>query len=446
MKHMSKNRCLTCALVLGSAWLVACEGDSRPFQESVEVEALGLRAIQITPPANAQDMIRINPGQTMQLGLSGNTDAESAVTLDASDRSWRSSDTSVLEVSENGLVTGVSTASTDATAVVSVSIGGISSNTLSIVVRDAALESIATIEGGDNLERCLPGEYFTVGNFNDGFVRTLFDVSYTLSEDSNATFVDTDPATAEINATTAGPILISAQVGDIMSDPRQLMVLDTLTELVITPEPAAVDEDETIDFTATGTYTTSGEGEGDLTAPGAPGATDPPSESAGTKSEIITANVNWEVTSGTANASVDNSGENKGRLLGLSQGTALLTASCGVDRQDTVSVVINDVAGSDSDELSFDVVGSRIVFVFGSDPLELRVSRGSDYDSDNELTVDDGVRFSVRAIDEGFVDNGSLANGVIRPLQQGRDIVVTADLIDDDDEIVASGSITIEIQ
>lgn len=444
MKPMPMNRFFSCVLILGAVLLTACEGESKPFLESVEIETLGLTGIQVTPPANTQDDIFINPGQSMQMGISGSTIADVDVSLSTADRNWRSSNPAIFSVSDSGLVTGVGTV--EGVAQVSVSIGGIQSAALDITVRNATLTSFDAIVGSATLERCLPDEYFAVGNFSDGSKRTLFSVDYDVADESTASLTDTDPATATINATSAGELTLTAQVGDVGPFPLQITVLNNLTGIAITPNPAAVDEDKTIGFAALGTYISDEEieeeEEGGLVVPDAPGA---PIDPAGTKTENISSNVNWEVTSGTANASVDNSGENKGQLLGLSAGTAVLTASCGTDRQATVNVIVNDVEDSESDELSFDVVGSRIVLAFG-ETRQLRVSRGSDFDSDEALSVADGVRYSVRSADLNFINEGNLETGLINPRVQGVEIVVTADLLDDDDEVVASGSITIEVQ
>ncbi|MFK7861115.1 MAG: hypothetical protein AB8B64_20025 [Granulosicoccus sp.] len=437
---------LSTALILSAALLTACEGDSRPFEESVEVQTLGLTAIQVNPPEDSQPEIFINSGQSIQLALSGNGTAGPIENIPVSGRLWQSSNPSVFTVSENGLLTGVGELQGSAEA--SVLIGGIQSSSLTVTVNDATLESIRSIEGNDSLERCLPSEYFATGLFDDSTLRTLTNTGFTLNEGANATLSSASGRTTMINATTVGTLTLTATSGDAPPFPLQINVLDTLQSIAVsTANNAAleVNENETLDFTATGTYVNASQMTGDLgqTPPAAPGGS-----ATGTRSVDITDNVDWAVTLNTSSASVINSGENRGRLSGLAVGTVTLQASCGTDTQESVQVSVKEDADSNSDQLAFAGAGTgnTLTVALGSQ-LQLEVSRGSVYDSAREVTIaDDNLVFSVPSTQVNFVDQGALGNGLVIPQPQsaGATLNVTATITDDGTEI--SGTVTINIQ
>jgi len=447
MKVTLSNACFTASLLLGAFLLSACEGDSNPFEESVEVETLGLTGLVIKPPANAQAEIFINPGQSMQLTLMGNSSVGNNVELSGAGRNWSSSNPSALNVSENGVVTGVSTSTELATAQVSVLIGGIRAAPFQISVRNADLVAINEIAGSATLRRCVPDDFYATGEFSDGTTRTLYDASFTLPSDSGAALLESAPATARVNATrVTSDLTLTARVGDTASLGRQLAVLNTLAAITITPDPTSVDEDESKAFVATGTYTANGE----IEEPDTTGAAEPPPSPGGSSNDgtIITETVEWKVTSGTEFASVSNDGANSGQLLGISEGTAVLQASCGDKQSSLVNVVINDVTASDSDQLSFDIDRSDNVLIIGVNETEqLEVSRGSEFNEDDLVT--DEVSFAFFNLDGNTVeviDQTAILTGGVRGLQAGGRVRVTATLLDSDGTIEASGSIIIEVR
>ncbi|MFK7996341.1 MAG: hypothetical protein AB8B87_19535 [Granulosicoccus sp.] len=440
MKAVTTKRFFGCVLVVCASFLSACEGESRPFQESVEVQTLGLTGIQVVPPANSQTDVFINSGQSIQLSLTGTTSTGTSVTLSPSDRTWRSSNSSVFTVNENGLLTGVG--SVQGSAEASVSIGGVESSAFSVTVSDATLQSIQLIDGSETLERCLPGAYFTVGLFSDGSQRTLADVQYELNEGASANLTDTLPTSTSINATTPGAITLTANAGEVGPLSLQITVQDTLQSLTISPNPAAVDENDTLDFTATGTYTGNNEADGD----GVPAAPAAPGTAENTRTENITANVDWEVSTGTAIASVDNTSANPGRLTGLSAGTATLLARCGSDdREDTVIVTVNE-ADDEADVLSFNIASGSDTLTLGlSQTQQLKVSRGSEFNL-SEAFEDSEVEYTVEKIGNTNldIDRNAILTGFIRPLVQGASVRITAKVSDDDGD--AEGSIIVRIE
>ena len=426
MTLFSKSHGSTVILLTGIVLLSACEGDSRPFQESVEIATLGLSALQVTPPSNAQEMIYINTGQTLQVGILGTSDTtETSVVLSTSGRSFRSSNPAVLSVSDDGVVTGGAVPEDTAlSAEISVVVGGLVSEALTINVSNGTLDSITSIEGSETLEVCLPDEYFAVGMFDDNTVRTLDSVGFDLAEGSEGE-LDSDGSATRLNATGGTAVSLIAQVGEITLT-RQLQVVDTLDSIAITPASASIDVDETLELTATGTYVSAG-------AEPASGSRD------------ITANIQWSINSGDDNASVGNSDDDKGQLSGIESGVAVVQAACGTSDITQQVVTVNDDTDDDSDELAFDIPGDDgvLTITLGSTDFQLQVSRGSEFELANE---EDDVTYSVNNLGaQTAIDPIAILDGTVRPVTAGASAVVTATVPASGDEDEATGSITVTV-
>lgn len=324
--RMHKKRILLGVTVALSLLLAACDGDSRIFEEAAEIETLDLVGIEVVPPANSDTSLVINLDEQLQLGLVGISNSGLTFNLSPDGRRWSTSDSSIIAISGDGVVTGLNNGS----ATVSVSVSNIVSAQFGLTVNDASLLSINSIEGQENLERCVPGEYFATGLFDDQSVRVLSEVGYSLLLSSTATLESTDQNTAVINATTAGAVTISASVGNLPPFERQITVLNTLQSLSVTPNPVSLDVGDTIDFTATGTYASA---DGSLST------------------RDITDQIIWFVDeSGGGQATVDSIGDSvPGRLDAEEEGTVTLQAFCGTDVTD-VGQSVNVNIDEDDDE------------------------------------------------------------------------------------------------
>lgn len=319
--RMHKKRVFLGAAALLSLLLSACDGDTRIFEESAEIGTLDLVGVAVVPPANSDAGLVLNRDEQVQLGLVGVSNSGISFNLSTDERRWSTSDSSIVAINSDGVITGQN----NGQATVSVSVSNLVSAQFGVTVNDASLISINSIEGQINLERCVPGEYFTTGLFDDQSVRVLTNVSYSLQQTNTATLENTDQNTAILNATTAGAVTISALVGNLQPFERQLTVLDTLQALSVTPNPASLDVDEAIDFVATGTYVSIG---------GIAIARD------------ITDQIVWFVDeSGGGEARVDSVGDNNpGRLEAEEEGTVTLQAFCGAGVTDigqSVNVTID---------------------------------------------------------------------------------------------------------
>ena len=440
----------TLALLIATL-LIACDGESRPFEEAVEVQSLGLTGLQISRPfieqsalfSETDDIVPdeeflISEGQSVQLGLNSTTNSQLTATLSTEDRSWRSTNSAVVSVTDSGLITG----GNDGEADILVSIGGLESAAFRVRVSDAALEVISAIHqvpddngtAADTLERCLPGEFFALGTFADGSVRPVYssDVDYSVSEDTGVFIESTTRETVLINATMPGQAILSAQAASLAAASLPLNVLSTLFSIDVSPNPAGLDEGSQLDFTANGIYTND-----EIAATDDPA--DTPLPVAG-RTVNITENVQWLIAAGTEFASVSNGSGSEGRVTGLSDGVASLQASCGDVSSDVVLVNVNETDASDSTELSFDLDDNDgILLLAPGEQFQLEVARGSEFDEDESLSSNELV-FAIENF--GATDITVSSTGLITAGFGSGSATITVTLEDDDD---VSGSLTVTV-
>ncbi len=386
--------------------LVSCNGDLRPLEEQIEAIDLDVASIAITLPPNSLSPFFLGSNQAVQLGILGTTFDGQSIALNPDDRRWTSSDISVVSVNDDGVVTGRA----EGMAQVSVSVAGMTvMQPLSINVSNAPLQSIARISGSaDNtadvnsmLDPCIPITFAAIGSFGGVDERPLINVNWTIDEASEMadaelfTTAATTAGAVELvgrspsGGGVAGDIILTATVpaeattgSAALSASRTLSVADSLVSFAVAPTDVTVMENNTTRLTAPAGYNLS-------------------------SVEFATNGADWEVTQGENVASVESVGGTPGLVTGLDIGTATVTARCGAFVESTVVVV---AAGSD------DIVFNRnadIIIFLSDDPEfnDLRVARGDDFDTNNEIT--DEVDFfssntSVVTVDSTGDDRGDL--------------------------------------
>jgi len=398
-------RSVSLILCLLSLILAGCDGESQPFEEAVEIRNLQITALSVTPPANAQAMIFLNTNEQVQFGIQGLRANGTSLVLGGTGRQWSVTDTSVAAIDANGLLT----ARANGDVAVFVRVGDLVSSAFTLTVRNASLTAIEVIEGEASIERCLPQDYLAVGRFSDNTPRNLTAVSWSIDDAANARVVTNTNGSATLTGLNSGALLLNAAVGPVVATPVSIAVLDTLSALNISPSPATVDVDESQAFTATGTYNDQA-------------ATDT-TPAAGTRRVVISESVDWRITSGASNATVNNVSPNKGSLLGVAGGNVVLSASCG-DLADVQTVVIRSTDSDDADQLSFNTDDPLIISRTNTAGFRLRVSTGSSFSSADEVTqVNDNVLWRVTHSNTTtpiitLVETGTNA-GLIRPLATG---------------------------
>lgn len=423
---MKNRRYPVLLLCLGLSLLSACDGDSQPFTEAVEVRSLNLVSVAVVPPLGSVNDIYLNIGQPLQLRLEGRNVNGAAVSLTAGGRSWAVSNTDIATIDSNGLLR----ARANGEVSVSVQLGGLVSEPFPVVVSDATLTAIQAITGPDSLDPCRPGEYYATGLFSDDTVRSLSNAAWALAntDGANGRVVATDAGSASLTGLNASSLTLTAIAG-VIRESIAVEVKDSLQTLRITPSPAGVDIDDTLELLATGTYLIDGS------------AANP---SAALRQFNVTDAVDWAIVTGTDYATVSNLQTNKGIVTGVADGSALARASCGNVADDQVIVVSDPSSTStdSSDVLTFNVSSPYILQRSNTAGFRLQVSTGDSYLAEND--VSDSVVWSLDSqvtttAPISLLETGVNA-GLIRPNAEGTS-VVTATLI----STGAEASITVQV-
>lgn len=359
--------------VLATVLLVACDGDARPFEEAVEISRQNIVSLTVIPPESSVEDLVLNFGESVQFGVKGINTASQDVTLEGTDRDWKVTDSSKASIDEDGRLVALA----DGEVGVYIEIGGLSSDTFSLLVSDANLTGVSEIVGAELVERCIPENYQATGEYDDLTVRDLIGVEWRLADaDEGFASIVSSP---DINATLTGlnhsaPVTLTATMGDY-SLSKTITISDSLTGIEITPGTATLDVGDTHDFVATGTYR---------------GASVDDTDSEASRQIAITQSVDWQVDGGNSIASVSNAADLQGQVTAVAAGNASLSASCG-DLAASAPAVITVTDSSDFDELSFSGGDDVITLDLNDDSggVQLRVSSGSSFSAANLLDNDD---------------------------------------------------------
>lgn len=420
MKIFNLVSAVLLALVLGG-----CDGDARPFEEAVEVRTENLNSIAVVPPALSVDKLVMNIGESAQFGVQATSVMGQTVALSASDRFWQVTDDSRATIDADGRLV----AKADGPVGVFISIGGLVSETYDLKVSDSTLVSIQNIVGEPIIERCLPEDYQATGLYEDTSIRDLVGVDWSLAagDADNARRQNNPDTTVTVTGLNAGAVTLTAAL-DGLSTSLPIEISDSLTSLEISPASGRVEVDGVATFVAFAEFA-------DAT-PDA-GSTDTTTT---TRTENVTASVDWQIASGSDYASVTNTQDSRGVVTGLASGSATLLASCGNFPATPVVVTVNNRSNV-TDQLSF-LQTSPISLVAGNASRTLSVSTGSTYSSANGLDNDD-LTWELSADDVSnpavsLVDNGVNAGRITPLVIGGATITVT-------DSDGATGSIRVEV-
>ncbi len=347
--------------VLATMLLAACEGDSSPFEEAVEIRELNIASLSVLGPEITVDQLFLNIGESVDFEVQGTNTAAQLVELSAANRQWKVTDSSVATISDDGRLVALANGDVG----VYVTIGGLDSDVYQLTVSDANLVGVNSITGAETVARCIPDDYQATGDYDDGTVRDLTAVAWSLAaaDEGFATLVSSPDITVTLTGLNAGGVTLTAAV-EGFSLGYDVAISDTLDSILITPGSATVDVDDTQNFVATGLYTDADDADTDRVA--------------------ITESVSWQI-SDTDVATVSNAQGSGGLLTGVDEGSATLTASCGDLLAETQAVI--SVEESD-DELAFNF-GSFYQLDADSSGVFLRVSPGSSYSSSDQLDNDD---------------------------------------------------------
>ncbi len=273
---------------------------------TLTVTAATLVSIDVTPATPS-----IAKGVTQQFVATGTYTDASTQTL-TSVASWTSSSTSVATIetsgdSNPGLATGAGVGSSTITATVS----GIS-NTATLTVTAATLVSIDVTPATPSIAKGVTQQFVATGTYTDASTQTLTTVaSWTSSATSIATVETSGDTTPGLSTGVAiGSATITATVSGISGDTTLTVTAAELVSIAVTPVTQIVNIGNTLQMTATGTYTDA-------------------------SNQDITNTVSW-ASSVTSYVTIQTSGDtNPGLATAVASGTSTITATLGAISGDT---------------------------------------------------------------------------------------------------------------
>lgn len=210
------------------------------------VAARALEALTVLPEA-----IELRPGASQQFTAIGRYDDGTSEDL-THDAVWASSDEDIATVDGEGLVTAKSAGPVDITA----TIGEIASDPATLTVLGVSLVGIqldpatGTLHAGaaDTLQLT------AFGIFDDGSQADISKIALWQSSNGDVATVDTNGLVTA--GTASGTAEITASVGDIVSFPAIVVVLESadVVSVAVDPATASVAAGYSVDFTATATF------------------------------------------------------------------------------------------------------------------------------------------------------------------------------------------------
>ena len=314
-KLILRSFCSSMRLLLLSSLLLAaaCSGDLTPLEEAVFASEIELAEINIDAPSvsTVDGDIVLNVGEQLQFTFTAEDINGNGLSLAPASRRWSSSNPAAGSVSELGLFT----ATAEQTTEVSLRIGGIAaSEPVTIVVRNAEMTGVEIPSGPLQVSQCSASDYIAMGVFDDGTVRTLQNVTWSLvTPPSDPTMapigviLQSDGSSASVALRESGAYTLTS-TQDGFSASANIVVDADLMSLEVLPFPAAgiLAEGESFELLATATYT-----DGSV--------------------EDVSGVVDWRLDAAETIATVLLPSEAGGRvsLLGLREGFGQVVATCG---------------------------------------------------------------------------------------------------------------------
>jgi len=378
-------------------FISACSGDGRPFSEAVEANNRQLKTLSIQPPPGLLETLVVNPGTLHTLSFTATDQSDLAITLPSTNRRWLVGDSSVASIDKNGNLTAIA----EGTTFVTVTIGSIRSARFPISVRNETLSSIEQIRGDDAMERCLPKSYQAIGRFlpvggggsTEGSLRGLPNAEWSVGEGAGGV---SDPVDGFASAygVNAGELALSANVDEIRFT-RNITIQDTLQEIIIEPETAAVQLGRTLQLNALGRYNNE-----DVL-----------------RNVDITDEVQWSDEDENDVLDVGNTSINKGIVSPGRTGNEPVSAACG-NLQGQKTVVVIERGSTAETSLSFSD-DSPLRLTLASGPRQLRLSTGSEFNENDERTTNDETEWSVQSGTNVVTFAASSPKGMVTPLAVG---------------------------
>ena len=284
------NTGLATGISAGTSQITASLGSiTSPNDNLTVVKSITLQSIAVAPSNPS-----VSPSQTQQFTATG-TYSDGSTKNITTTVTWASSNTAVATIGVNtGLATGISAGTSQITA----TLGSVTSPTDNLtVVKSITLQSIAVAPSNPSINKSQTQQFTATGTYSDGSTKDIT---------TSVTWASSNTAVATIGANTglatglsAGTSQITAALGSITSSSGNLTVAAiTLQSIAVAPSNPSVNQSQTQQFSATGTYSDN-------------------------TTKDITTSVAW-TSSNTAVATIS---ANTGLATGITAGTSQITAT-----------------------------------------------------------------------------------------------------------------------
>lgn len=231
------------SVILTSAlWLSACyNGDTEAFKAAVQINQLNFQSLSLSSTNDTLELNeQVTPIVTATLNDGTTTQANSYV-------QWSTSNPDVLQVTQAGLVTGLS----DGNATITVSFGDLNAE-LPLAVSSAALVAISASISTDPVPVCTSSATLTAtGTYDDGRTGDISDkVSWLVTLNDHLAQV----SAGALVTTGAGNVSLTATRDALTSEALPVSIVATLNGIALSPLDSSIEQGKTIQYEATGSY------------------------------------------------------------------------------------------------------------------------------------------------------------------------------------------------
>ena len=243
---MRSDRAALTALFSLSLLLGACDSNDsgmENFLQATEVAGLGISAIEVSLTSSL-----VNAGQSLQATAIGEDDTGDTVDL-TSTVTWSSSDNAVATIDDDGQVNAVA----DGAATLTATMAGLTASA-ALTVRTAELTAL-NLDVASEIDECRTASLDGSGTYSDGSTRALLDSPSWYSSDTDLAWIDTVGSVDELILHHAGTITVTATLDSITAS-QDVTILDTLSDISISPQDTTVAVDSTQQYVATGSWST----------------------------------------------------------------------------------------------------------------------------------------------------------------------------------------------
>ena len=348
MRQLITGSILSCAFVLAG-----CDSSNLDALESrLLVADNNITSVEVTSPS---PVIQVGGSRALMLiGTIGGV--QDAVTVVTDSATWSSSDSSIISVDSDGIVTGIADGSATITSTIDPLSSSIELSASSAPLQAITIEADATVSAENTIDECTSVRFNASGDFGDGEgPRPLTDlVSWSLSA-GNIGSIDSDGV---LRSNAAGVGIISAQL-DGIEDMFTLTVEDNLESIEITSDGTTLSARNSVQYTATASFNDN------------------------INSVDITDNATWSLDA--VFASVSNTLPDNGLVTATSTGTDTLSVTCG-----GVTESLSISSGSDTDiiELFFDRVSPFQSTFAGEETISLSAFVRFENGTNQDVTED----------------------------------------------------------